>query len=451
LALGAVVATAVVCASSSAGASTSGDAEWLSYGGNATLSNSTATMIDPHGLRRRWERTVDGSVFASPVYFHDTVYVATEHGSVYALNGETGAVRWYRPLNAVQAIGGGCGTWGISSTPVIDPTLNALFVIGGDGALHALSLTTGADLASYPLQLVTRPAVEYVWGGLRIVNGYLYIPVASYCDEHGAPGAEADGRLIALDLGTRHTEALDTVAGPDNLGGVWGYGGVSTDGRLIYTAVGNADSPAGEGAGLGDHIVALTPAPQLQVVASNRPALVPPNGDEDFGATPLLFQPDRCPPLAAANDKVGYAFVWLREHIDRGPLTAFGLADAVAPFLGAPAWSDSRQLLVFSGTKLSRSPSSAAEGVTALRVIGKCRFVEAWRTATGTGVQPPPIVVGSTVFTDAGTGGFVALDTTTGEVVWRQRTTQPASAPPIEAGGRIFAAAGDTVEAIGDR
>ena len=425
------------------------DGQWLTYGRDATLSNSTATILHAAGLKIRWRRQLDAVVYGSPVYLDNTVFVATEAGSVYALNAATGAVRWRRSLNAVQKLTDGCGSWGITSTPVIDPSRNALFLIGGDGLLHELDLASGRDVSPYPLQLITRPSVEYVWGGLRIIGGYLYAGVASYCDEKGSPAQTADGRVIAFDLAGRRSLVLDTVRGPGNLGGVWGYGGVSSDGTYLYTAVGNAFSPDGDGAGYGDHVIRFTPAPGLKVVASNRPNEVPTGGDEDFGATPVLFQPRSCPPLAAANNKVGYAFVWLRKHISDGPLTSFGLADAVSPFLGAPAWSDEQQLLVFSAAKIGKVPG--AEGVAALKVIGKCRFIQLWRTATGRGVQPPPIVVGDLVFTPAGSGGIVALDARTGKIAWRQRTIQPASAPLIEADARVFAPVGNTIEAIADR
>ena len=422
--------------------------EWLSYGHDDRLTNNVPVVLRPHSLAQLWRVDLDGQAFGSPLYFRNTVYVATEAGSLYAFDAATGALRWRDQLHAVQTLPDSCGTWGITSTPTIDPALNAIFAIGGDGLLHSLDLDTGAERPSFPLTLIDRPAVEYVWSGLRIVEGTLYVPIASYCDETGAPEDTANGRIVALDLATLTTSSLDTVPGPGNLGGVWGYGGVSYDGQYLYSAVGNALSPDGEDAGFGDHLIQFTPAPSLQVIASNKPAEVSPTGDQDFGAAPLLFRPRGCPPLAAANNKSGYAFVWRRSKIADGPFVRFGLGDAVAEFIGSPSWSAALGLLVFAEAKVGDTPGD--EGVAAFTVARNCRFVEAWRTPTGTGIQTAPLIVGSLIFTGAGSGGLYALDAASGNVVWHEQTAEPASAPLAEGDSRIYAPAGSSLEAIGN-
>jgi outer membrane protein assembly factor BamB len=422
---------------------------WLSYGGGDALTNDVELRLRPSSLATEWRVALDGQVLGSPLYFDGTAYVSTEAGSLYALDASTGAARWRDALDAVQSLDDGCGSWGITSTPVIDPRKGTIFAIGGDGLLHALDLVTGAEQPGFPLQLIDRPAVEYVWGGLRIVAGTLYVPVASYCDETGTSDETADGRVIAIDLTSLQMTSLDTVPGPGNLGGVWGYGGVSSDGEYLYTGVGNAFSAAGEDAAYGDHLIQFTPAPGLEVVAANKPPEVPPIGDDDFGAAPVLFQPAGCPPLAAANNKSGYAYVWQRSKIAAGPLVTFGLGDGVAPFIGAPSWSQRLGLLVFAEAKIG--DASGAEGLAAFRVARDCRFVEAWRTPTGSGVQTAPLIVGSLVFTGAGTGGLYALDAGSGRIVWHEETADPASAPLAEGDGRVFAPVGASLEAIGDR
>jgi outer membrane protein assembly factor BamB len=86
--------------------------------------------------------------------------------------------------------------------------------------------------------------------------------------------------------------------------------------------------------------------------------------------------------------------------------------------------------------------------VTAYAVDRNCAFKRIWTTGTGKGVQPPPIVVGTLVFTSAGTGGIYALDGQTGRVAWHQATDTSASAP-LSAGGRqVYAPVGATLEAI---
>src|SRR5205814_2076852 len=162
----------------------------------------------------------------------------------------------------------------------------------------------------WPVRVTDRPDVEYVWGGLRLAGGRLYVPVASYCDAPDEQNRLAEGRVVALDATTGAQSAVfDPVPGGDNMGGVWGWGGVSVepDGSALYTAIGNAAvldpgcNCVVDDAGFGDSVVRLTT--DLTPVASDRPEDVPRVDDYDFGAAPTLFQPAGCPPLAAANDK----------------------------------------------------------------------------------------------------------------------------------------------------
>ena len=57
-------------------------------------------------------------------------------------------------------------------------------------------------------------------------------------------------------------------------------------------------------------------------------------------------------------------------------------------------------------------------------------------------------MVGSLVFTGAGTGGLDALDAATGRVLWHEDTDARTSAPLSEGGDRVYAPVGNTIEAI---
>jgi outer membrane protein assembly factor BamB len=114
---------------------------------------------------------MDGIVYAQPLYLpnvnigggtHNVVYVATEHDSVYAIDGDTGRTYWQKSL--IPAGGStvnsstdlNCGDIatevGITGTPVIDATTGTLYVVAKvklNGAiaqhLHALDVSTGAE------------------------------------------------------------------------------------------------------------------------------------------------------------------------------------------------------------------------------------------------------------------------------------------------------------------
>ena len=122
-----------------------------STGVNAAETTLTYANVNAAHFGRLASTHVDGQVYAQPLVAagirvigkgtHDVVYVATEHDSVYALDGTTGAVLWRKSfLNAAAGIttvpaadlhNSGLITpeIGITSTPVIDAASKTLFVV----------------------------------------------------------------------------------------------------------------------------------------------------------------------------------------------------------------------------------------------------------------------------------------------------------------------------------
>jgi len=433
------------------------DGDWLSYGHDGRLDNAVVSpTLRPStvpDLRERWRAELDGTVVASPLVAGDVVYAATEAGSVYALATGDGRVLWQQTTGT----GFECGiTFGISSTGAIDKTRRLLYEIGADGQLHAFDLASGAEAPGFPIDLIPSPSTQYVWGGLRIVGDRLYVPFASYCDEIGPGDTLADGGIYGVDLAdpASHT-TFDAVPGDGNGGGIWGYGGVSAeqDGSFLYAGVGNShvfDEACGcdlDDVLFGDRLVKLTP--DLRVVDSNYPPGINPQGDQDFGSAPLLFQPHGCPPLAASNNKNGLLYIWNRTNLAAGPLTSFGLADGEAAFVGQPSWSSRLQTLFDAEARVPKTDPKVGNGVAAIKVsYTGCRFFEIWRTAIGDGNQAPPLVVGNVVFAGGGTEGLYALDGRTGAVLWTQPTDGASTySPLIEARRTLFAPVGDGIRA----
>jgi hypothetical protein len=227
------------------------------------LSESTLTPANVNsssfGLLRNLP--VDGKVDAQPLYVsqlsisgsvHNMVFAATENDSVYAFDSDTGSVLWHVSLlGAGETLSDarGCNqvvpAIGITSTPVIDRTAGAhgiIFVIAmsKDASssyhqrLHALDLTTGAEMLSGPVEIAaTYPAAG---GGsttfspgqyeeraaLLLLNGTLYTSWTSHCDI-----VPYFGWIIAYSEGTLSRTAVLNVAA--NSGGagpaIWMSGG----------------------------------------------------------------------------------------------------------------------------------------------------------------------------------------------------------------------------------
>jgi hypothetical protein len=424
-------------------------AQWLAYGHDAQLTNFVELPgFDPAAarhLRVAWQQTLDGSVVASPLYAGNSVFAATEAGSVYALRADDGSVRWKRAFGEEQTPG--CGPWGISSTGAIDEKLGVLYVTSPDGYLHALSLSDGSERPGWPVAVTAaHPDGEYVWGGLRLLGRTLYVPVASYCDSPGSDGHVANGRLVAVDV-DRHalTATFDPVPGDGNLGGIWGWGGVSADpdGKTLFTGVGNSYSYDDgcscyiDTAGYGDAMVSLTP--DLRVKGWNRPPHYLMTGDYDFGSAPLLFQPSGCPPLAAANSKLGVLYVWDRDHLARGPVFHLALSDGLQAFVGQPSYSPRLRTIFDSHAVVIRDGKRVGDGIAALSVGPRCGFHRRWLTSVGEGEEPPPLVAGDVVLAAGGTaGGLTALDARTGKYLWRVKPDSANALSPVIAAGTLI-------------
>jgi len=461
LALALLAAFSPLAASSSSQrslAATAPNANWLAYGHDPQLTNYLKpglTTAAARRLRQVWARKLDGGVVASPLYVsgsasgplrNDTLIVATEAGSVYALRPGSAAVLWRKTFGIVNSQAS-CGPWGISSSPAVDLKRGVVYAISADGWLHALNLRTGAEKRGWPVSITSTEADhEYVWGGLRLLRNKVYVPVASYCDAGDEMGVHAEGRLVAVDVDRAVQSAVfDPVPGQDNLGGIWGWGGASVDpaGRLLFTGVGNSytfDQGCQcyvDDAGYGDSVVKLTP--DLRVAGVGRPSGYPNTGDLDFGSAPLLFHPSGCPPLAAANSKQGVVYLWNRNAMRAGPIRGIYIGGQDA-FVGQPSYSPALRMLYVAGENLPWVPPAPGDGVAAFSVDSTCQFHLVWRTRVGPGPTAPPIVLGDVVFASgAYGGGYAAIAARTGKALWRFQTTTPTLAPVIAAKGRIYA------------
>ncbi|MBS0416154.1 MAG: PQQ-binding-like beta-propeller repeat protein [Proteobacteria bacterium] len=209
-----------------------------------TPANVNATNF---GLLR--QMSVDGKVDGQPLYLsklsiggaaHNVVFAVTENASVYAFDSDTGTKLWEvsllktgetaaPPQNACDQI---TPTIGITTTPVIDRTAGpngTLYVVAMSfdatskyhQRLHALDITTGAELlsgptevtGSYPNQagVTTFDPGQYAERtALLLLNGALYTTWTSHCDN-----PPYSGWIITFDQGTLAQSAVLNV-GPDS-------------------------------------------------------------------------------------------------------------------------------------------------------------------------------------------------------------------------------------------
>jgi outer membrane protein assembly factor BamB len=458
---GAVLALLVVAAPAPS-------ADWPRYGGDDLVTNDVpperAAGLSPStagGLTERWSADIGGRFVASPLYaanvdfggggVENVVYAATNSGTVSALRAGDGTVLWTRQVSGTVQT---CDqTYGISSTPVLDRSRNRLYVAGADGLLFALDLATGATVAGWPLRVVDLTGTEYVWGGLALAGDRLYVPVASYCDKPDQNGYPADGRLVAVDVDSATVAAaFDVVPGPNDMGGIWAYGGVSIDPLTghLWATTGNSwvyerecDCIL-ESAGYAESVVELDQS--LNVVAWNRPEGIPQVEDNDFGATPLLFEPPGCPPMAAANAKNGRVYAWLRGNLGGGPVwTVRAGPDTLdTAFVGQPSYSTDLNMLYVSDARDYDVEGAIRtfDAVVAFALGPGCTLPETptWvAPSIGRGPKSPPLVVGDLLFVPGGFDRDVfALDARSGATIWSATLPGAALSPISFADGLVL-------------
>jgi hypothetical protein len=230
-------------------------------GQNPSESTLTPTNVTSSSFGLLRNLAVDGKVDAQPLYVsrlsvsgsqHNVVFAATEHDSVYAFDADTGSVLWQVTLlESGEALSDthGCGQVtpeiGVTSTPVIDRSAGAhgtLYVVAmsKDASsnyhqrLHALDLTTGAELLGGPAEIAA--AYPAAGGGtttfgagqyeeraaLLLLNGTIYTSWTSHCDS-----PPYFGWIIAFSGSTLSRTAVLNIA--PNSGGVgpaiWMSGG----------------------------------------------------------------------------------------------------------------------------------------------------------------------------------------------------------------------------------
>lgn len=235
-----------------------------------TGSNLQETILTPAKVNAAqfgmlFKRVLDDQVYGQPLLAtkvrigggtHDLVYVTTVNNSVYAFdaNDPTAStpiwhVNFGTPPNLYSA-NFGCldmnGNIGIVGTPVIDLERQTLYIValtktggGFEQRLHALDISTGADLAKSPAVISAPdfdPLMQNQRPGLLLANDTVYIGYASHCDKE-----PYHGFLLGYDAKTLRQTAVFNTAPTGSGASIWQSGQApAADARgNIYVVSGN--------------------------------------------------------------------------------------------------------------------------------------------------------------------------------------------------------------------
>lgn len=283
-----------------------GDNQHTGQYSHETILNTSNVTVSQFGKRVTYP--VDGQVYAQPLFVpdlvingatHNVVFIATEHDSVYAFDADqTTAVAplWHTsflingattPSNTDVSCNDMVPETGITGTPVIDTSANAIYLVAvtkENGSivdrLHVLDITTGADKAGSPTTiqatytgtgsgsqngtLTFNPHQQRQRANLLQANGQIYVAFSSYCDNYPYQGwifgYTYNGSAF------QQAEVYNSDANGSD-GGIWGSGGALTADAngYIYTLTGNGDFNLNtNGPNAGDSFLKFNAQLQLQ-------------------------------------------------------------------------------------------------------------------------------------------------------------------------------------------
>lgn len=372
-------------------------------GANTNESNLTPSNVSASSFGLLFTQVVDANIFAQPLYVpgliingatHNVAFVATLNNSVYAFDADTAQPPlWHVSLGQPAIVGTGSGERvGILSTPVIDLSLQTLFVVtltDESGAsvyrLHAINLLIGAERTNIvvggavpgtgddsqatscatwnngtlsppcipfkPAEQLQRPALLEDTAGPAIYVAFGTLSTQEFTNPyHGwlfgyqyAAGAFVQTMIFNSTPSSAQTNpACSGSAHPTNQcghgGGIWMSGrGPALDAGGVYVVVGNGGYGGASTGNWGESAVRLSSlgAVQDSFTASNYAALN--NSDLDLGdAGAILFTSANpaVPYLMLAAGKTGTAYLMNRASL--GGMTT-GNAGAVQVFTATSA------------------------------------------------------------------------------------------------------------------
>jgi uncharacterized protein YjdB len=320
----------------------------------------TPGNVNPNSFGKLFSYLTDGYAYAAPLLMsnvtiggatHNVLYVATEHDSVYAFDADSygkGAPLWQVSLlqagETPMTDGPIQPFQGITSTPVIDPSTNTIYVVsaqtpsGGNATfrLNALDITTGAQKFGSPVTIsASVPGTNSdaaANGGidtlgtscvqraaLLLANGNVYI---------GFGGCHA-GWLLSYHAGQGLAQTGMFDMSPNNdgegpyasAGGIWmgGGGPVADSSGNIYITSGNGPfaptavptNPAPTTAGAwSDSVLKFSPTPSNGMLVL-KDYFTPQDyaymdcADSDLASGGLMLIPGTSPAQLVAGGKMG--------------------------------------------------------------------------------------------------------------------------------------------------
>jgi len=377
--------------------------DWPTYHHDNSRGGYVGAGPDPQAPAVAWQAALDGKVYASPLVVGGRVLAATEGGSLYLLDGETGRVLWRRHLaDPIPAASQPCGNidpLGVTGTPVYDPATHQAFAVttqaGPRHVLFAVDAATGRVRSQRAVDAPgSVPATQLQRGALLLAGHTVYI---AYGGNLGDCGAYL-GRVVAVPVAGG---ALRSFAVPTSReAGIWAASGpAATPAGEVLVTTGNGAAAGGDW-DHSDSVLRLSPALALQDGFAPQGWAQENSVDADLGSTGPVLLPGGTQALAAG--KGGSAYL-----VDVGHLG--GVGGERASLRDCSSYGGAAAAPVTGGGAVAYLPCSG--GLLQVRVQDG-RLSRGWQ-AQGQ-VTGSPVVVGRTVWSVQQDGALYGLDAATG-------------------------------------
>ena len=363
--------------------------------------------------------SLDGAIYGEPLVLANRVIVATENDSVYSLDLDDGHVVWGpvhlgAPVPQAWLPCGNIFPLGITSTPVVDPNTNTVYVLAETTTttpnvvshdLVALDTVTGAVRWQHPIDPAGIAPLDrrnhQQRAALTLANGRVYV---------GFGGLDGDcanytGWLVSANADGTGTFPLETYQVPTTReGAIWAASGPAVDDAgNVFVATGNGESTDPNNYDHGNSIVELAPdRTELDHFAPTTWA-TDSAADLDLGSTGPSLLADG---LIFQAGKNGTAYL-----VDANHLGGIGGQKYQAPLCRDFGGNAYQAPIIYV---------ACTDGVRAVEVIGPVSdpaFVVRWRSSVAAG---SPVVAGGAVWaSDTNFGGttLYGLDPATGATI----------------------------------
>jgi outer membrane protein assembly factor BamB len=302
--------------------------DWPTYLASAGRSglNGSETAINAGTapfLHQAWTYKTNGAITVQPIEANGMVYFGSWDGNEYAVTPSTTSSTLKWKMNLGQTSDSSCtpSLVGVASSATVATVgTSTVFVGGGNGTIYALDANTGAvrwqtRLGSSPSHFIWSSPLVYTPAGAA--GPSVYVGVASFGD---CPLIQ--GQLVQMDAATGAIQnTFDTVPNGCNGASVWGAPTVDTSTGDIYFVTGNGGT-CNTAEPYSTSIVEVS-AKDLSFIHHWQVPTSQLIVDSDFGSTPTLFTAtingvNRL--LVGATNKNGIFYAWDRTAINKGPV-----------------------------------------------------------------------------------------------------------------------------------